>query len=266
MPTLMPMSAPDFDPDLLSRIEDAGINASAPTEQRWVDGWLVRFSQLKARRSRCINAVAIGRLPLAVRLGHCAQIYRDAGLPLIVRVTRFTLPIDLDDQLDAIGMHRMDDTRVMVRTRLDETTPAPLPDGHRMAELGPSDFAELTGKWQGASGASRVAQTRRLEASAVPFRSLAIVDARGHPVAWGQSFNEAELVGIYGVFTSPPHRGKGLCTALCSRLIDCARAQDARVAYLQVEATNHAARRIYERLGFADGYGYHYRSPDPHAR
>ena len=29
---------------LLARIEDAGINASAPREQRWVDGWLVRLS------------------------------------------------------------------------------------------------------------------------------------------------------------------------------------------------------------------------------
>ena len=29
-----------FDEALLARIEDAGINASAPREQRWVDGWL----------------------------------------------------------------------------------------------------------------------------------------------------------------------------------------------------------------------------------
>ena len=32
-----------FDAAWLARIEDAGINASAPREQRWVDGWLVRL-------------------------------------------------------------------------------------------------------------------------------------------------------------------------------------------------------------------------------
>ena len=37
---------------LLSRVEDAGINASAPPQQRWLDGWLLRFSPGKAKRAR----------------------------------------------------------------------------------------------------------------------------------------------------------------------------------------------------------------------
>ncbi len=49
---------PAFDATLLSRVEDAGLNASAPPQQRWIDGWLLRFSPGKAKRARCINAVA----------------------------------------------------------------------------------------------------------------------------------------------------------------------------------------------------------------
>ena len=52
-------------PDRLVRIEECGLNASAPPQQRLVDGWLVRFSPGKAKRARCVNAVAAGRLPLA---------------------------------------------------------------------------------------------------------------------------------------------------------------------------------------------------------
>ena len=37
-----------FDATLLSRVEDAGLNASAPPQQRWLDGWLIRFSPGKA--------------------------------------------------------------------------------------------------------------------------------------------------------------------------------------------------------------------------
>jgi ribosomal protein S18 acetylase RimI-like enzyme len=34
---------------------------------------------------------------------------------------------------------------------------------------------------------------------------------------------------------------------------------------LQVDAENTAARSLYLRLGFADGYAYHYRTSDPAA-
>jgi hypothetical protein len=84
--------APAFHPDLLSRIEDAGLNASAPPQQRWLDGWLLRFSPGKAKRARCINAVAAGRLPAREKLALAEAVYAEAALPLIVRITPFTLP------------------------------------------------------------------------------------------------------------------------------------------------------------------------------
>ena len=49
---------------LARRIEDAGLNASAPPQQAFVDGWLLRLSPGKAKRARCINALQRGRLPL----------------------------------------------------------------------------------------------------------------------------------------------------------------------------------------------------------
>ena len=113
------MLNPAFDPTLLSRIEDAGLNASAPPQQRWMDGWLVRFSDGKAKRARCINAVASGRMPVEEKLAVCSALFTELRLPLFVRITPFSQPADIDRKLADVGMTRVDDTRVMVWCRIE---------------------------------------------------------------------------------------------------------------------------------------------------
>ena len=95
---------PAFASGLLGQVEDAGINASAPREQLWVDGWLVRFSPGKAKRARCVQAVASGRMSLDERLARCLAIYAGAGLRPYFRITPFSQPVGLDAQLAARGM------------------------------------------------------------------------------------------------------------------------------------------------------------------
>src|SRR5262245_18096672 len=103
---------------LLSRIEDAVLNASAPPQQRWLDGWLVRFSPGKAKRARCVNPVAAGKLPIQDKLALCQQAFDEAKLPLLFRITPLSEPPRLDDWLADYGLRQFDDTRVMVNADL----------------------------------------------------------------------------------------------------------------------------------------------------
>ena len=82
---------PAFDPLLLQRVEDAGLNASAPPQQLWLDGWLVRFSPGKAKRARCINAVAAGVRPVAHKLREAEAVLGAAQLPMVLRITPFSI-------------------------------------------------------------------------------------------------------------------------------------------------------------------------------
>ena len=252
--------SPAFDETLLSRIEDAGLNASAPPQQRWLDGWLVRFSPGKAKRARCVNAVAAGRLPVDRKLALCAPIYEQAGLPLYVRLTPFSVPRDLDARLAELGMQQQDDTRVMVRTSI-KPFPEPAPVALRLERLPHRAFAETVGRFRGSSLAEREAHAQRLAESPVPFSAFALIDPDGKAAACGQMALEGEIAGLYDVFTEAPRRGRGLATHLCSRLLQEARTLGAKTAYLQVEASNAAARRVYRQLGFEDAYAYHYRTP-----
>ncbi|MBK8108439.1 MAG: GNAT family N-acetyltransferase [Betaproteobacteria bacterium] len=249
-----------MDEALRSRVEDAGLNASAPPQQRWIDGWLVRFSPGKAQRARCINAVASGRLPLKQRLQIALAVYAEAGLPALVRITPFTQPASLDDWLADQGWTRHDDTRVMVCPAIPRITPTPLPTGTQWERLDGAAYALAIGQLRGTPPGQIEAHAQRLAASPVPYQGFAIRrSSDGAVLACGQLAREAELVGLYDIHTQAGTRRQGFAITLCERLLALSTHEGATIAYLQVEAGNEPARRLYHRLGFADAYAYHYR-------
>lgn len=249
-----------MDDALLSRIEDASLNASAPPQQRWLDGWLLRYSPGKARRARCINAVAAGRLPLSHKLAYAADLYAEAGLPMVARITRYTQPTELDGQLAALGWPAVDTTLVQVLADLNRPLPLPLPADTEWALLLAAEYAEAVGGLRGSPAIQRQAHVQRLQTSPVPYQGYVIRRvADGQVLSCGQSAREGDLVGLYDVYTREDQRGQGLAQRLCERLLAQSAAEGATVAYLQVEGSNTTALRVYGRMGFVDGYRYHYR-------
>lgn len=245
---------------MLGRVEDAGINASAPPQQRWLDGWLVRYNPGKAKRARCINAVAPGRLPVDEKLRLAAQVFEAARLPMVVRITPFSQPAGLDDHLASAGFAAMDDTRVMVSQPLSVGALRPLPAGTAWVPLSAADYAQAIGAIRGSPPEQRSAHADRLLGSPVPYQGFAIRRLADQAVlACGQFAREGELVGLYDIATALECRRQGLANLLCERLLSISSNEGAKLAYLQVEADNAPARHIYARLGFTDGYAYHYR-------
>ena len=258
---MSPVLSPAFDPVLLSRIEDAGLNASAPPQQRWVDGWLLRFCPGTAKRARCINAVALGRLSLAERLAACEPVFAEAGLPLLMRITPFTQPGELDARLEGQGFERFDATRVMARQNLRPERPPKPASGVTLRAIALQSFAERVGILRGSLLAQRQAHAVRLLHSPVPYFAFEL-RFDGDAVAWGQIALEGDIAGLYDVFTAPTARRHGFARMLCEGLVAEACSRGARHVYLQVSDANLPARAAYQQLGFSDAYAYHYRSRD----
>lgn len=259
-----PGCGPVVDDALLARIEDAGLNAAAPPQQRLLGGWLLRLSPGKAKRARCVNALAVGSLPVDELLTRAEAVFQEAGLPFIVRITPFTQPANLDALLEARGLRRFDDTRVLLRRDLHDLPDLPLTPAVRMAALSPEAFAALSGRFRGSPPSQCEAHVQRLRNLPLTAIRVALVrrEEGGEPIACAQAVLEGDLVGLYDVHVEASHRGQGHAARLCCHLLQLARREGAATAYLQVDADNLPARRLYAGLGFEDGYAYHYRTRD----
>jgi ribosomal protein S18 acetylase RimI-like enzyme len=257
-PARIPPALAAADDALAARIEEAGLNAAQPPEQLLYDGWLLRYSPGKARRSRSVNAIADGRRPLLEKLAHCRAFYARAGLPCLFRLTPFSRPEGLDGALAGQGLAAEDETRVMVLALAGAALP---PLCHESRDLGAAQFARHAGELRSSPAGQVEAHAARLVCSPLmrEARRLALVEG-GRVVAVGQAVADGDLVGLYDIVTAEPARRRGLATALTAELLRQALLGGARVAYLQVSADNIAARGVYGRLGFADRYAYWYRT------
>jgi ribosomal protein S18 acetylase RimI-like enzyme len=249
----------------LARIEEAGLNAAQPAEQLLVDGWLLRFSPGKARRARSVNAISAGRLDLETKLDLCRGHYAHAHLPLLFRLTPFSQPPALDAFLQRRGFEAFDQTRVMTRA-LSAELPVPgdtaAPDRFSSAAVAVGKFAHIVGALRGSPASQIRAHEARLRASPLLRSSVRrVLRIDGEAVAAGQAVVEDDVAGLYDIVTAPAWRGRGLGRALSALLLADARASRARIAYLQVDAGNAPARRVYSALGFVDRYAYWYRRP-----
>ena len=243
---------------LAERAELAGLNASAPPQQAHIEGWLIRLSPGKAKRSRCVNALAAGTMPLEDVLARCKASFDAAGLPLIIRITPFSQPVDIDTQLEAKGYFSFDAADVMVLDQL----PAVSRETARLQLLDAAAYAELVGALRNSTAIEIDAQAERVAASAVPYQGFALRNTEGTLLACGQMAREGRIAGLYDVFTLIDRRGRGHGLQLCSALLQQARRDGATEAYLQVGSDNEVAKRLYAKLGFRFAYRYHYRSDD----
>lgn len=78
-------------------------------------------------------------------------------------------------------------------------------------------------------------------------------------VAVGRSVADTGWAGVFGMATLPEARGRGAARGVLAALARWAGTRSADRMYLQVEHDNTAALRLYERMGFRELCGYHYR-------
>ena len=92
-----------------------------------------------------------------------------------------------------------------------------------------------------------------------PEAGLFVLEQDEQALATAICVHEGDLAGLFEVATAEAERGKGHGRRLILSALKWARLRGARRAWLQVEADNLAALKLYSGLGFTELYRYHYR-------
>jgi len=178
--------------------------------------------------------------------------YGARGLPAVFKLADgATWPEDLGFRLAALGYKPDTETLLMTGAAAGE------PDGEVALREEPDASFEAVFVGAGSGGDDA---RERLEALArtPPPRAFARIFRDGGPVAIGACATEAVWTGVFAMRTLPDYRRRGLARRLLVALLAAAREAGAWHAWLQVEAANLGAIRLYEGMGFAPAYRYRY--------
>jgi len=239
--------------------EAAALGWRAADEDR-LGRWLLRAADGFTGRANSALPLGSPGLPLATAIGRVRRWYATRGLPTMIAVpypAGRPRASELDEFLAGQGWALRPGT-VTVMTAHAETVARHAPPRpvqvHVAAE--PDDAWLDRYHFRGQSGLPPAG--RQLLVSA-PWQAFGSVRAGGQAVAIGRLAVAAGWAGLTAVEVDPRYRRRGLAAALTARLAAMAVGRGAASLFLQVEDGNDAARRLYERAGFADHHGYHYR-------
>lgn len=227
--------------------------AWAAPEQVNCHGWLMRFADGVTRRANSTAPFPLeGDVSLDEQIAATEAFYRAHDLPPRFQMTRAAAPECLDDELARRGYETEAPVDIMIADA--EKLAAGAGPAISISETAPDGWWELYMQGYGRDPRVIVAGARELPLFASSSGDDGSIEAIGLGVMGGG------WLAVFGMFTRPECRRKGLGAGLIRALAAFAVDRSGIGVYLQVEADNPNARRLYEDLGFRGVYGYHYRT------
>lgn len=254
------MSTPLAIPELASvrRFEAAGFRAWPAASVHYDGAWLIRLTPgHPAKRLNSVNPLDPGDFDdLDARIARAAAAFRAQGRTLTFRLSPLA-PSELGRHFDAAGWRSLSPSLVM-RRPLDDALVETAIDQIPMRDV--SRFIRAALSAQGISNILKPALADII-AAIEPEAGLFAIESDGEAMSTAICVQDGDLAGLFEVATAAHVRGQGFGRRIVLSALKWAWLRGARIAWLQVEADNRAARSLYESIGFRELYRYHYRQP-----
>jgi ribosomal protein S18 acetylase RimI-like enzyme len=225
-----------------------------------LDGWWLRYGDSGARWASSVlphSDGVPGDLPSRIRL--VEEFYAGHGTCARFQISPGACPAGLDDALAQRG-YRVD-TPISLQTAPTAHVIDRLPAGGLRVQTDDQLTDAWFETWLAVHGTSGDPGRERdlLRRVRRPSGYASVLTTAG-VIAAGRAVAETGWAGVFGMATLPDARGRGAGRQVLAALARWAADHGAEHLYLQVEPDNTAARRLYERAGFAELCRYHYRT------
>jgi N-acetylglutamate synthase len=245
------VSLPDVD-----AFERAGLLAWPGIEEKWDGSWLRRAAggyTKRANSTQCFDPDDFEDADVRVISASSWMVLRK--IKPVFRITPLSSP-ELNATLDEASWQTIDPSHLYAMELGDVEA-----DGNAefLSPLDPK-FLAVAQRLQGYDDATLAAMKALLAALTVPAVGV-VLHRDGEAVASSIMAVANGIVITGNVVTDPTRRRQGLASAMMRSGLSWARGQGAKVAALNVQADNEAAKALYAGLGYTHRYDYHYRIP-----
>jgi N-acetylglutamate synthase len=243
------------DSDLAWRVEETCLNAWPALRQVLLGGWVLRFSGGLTRRANSANPLRIRGPDADDLIASCEGLYRHHRLPTIFRLPSIINP-GIDARLAAQRYSR-EGLSLVLHADIGAVPAMRDPDVQLLSRPTPQWFAAMA-QLQHHTRKQAGLYRRIVGHLSIPAAFAIRSDDSGiAALAYGAI--QDGLICYESVVTDPSRHRRGYARRLITSLASWAADRGVRGACLEVEAANTPARTLYERLGFAELYRYHYR-------
>lgn len=243
---------------VVRRFEAAGFRAWPAAAVQYDGTWVVRLNAgHPAKRLNSVNTLDPGDVAnIRERVGRAGRRFEAYGRPLTFRLSPLSGPA-LTQYFDAEGWDTLAESLVM-RASLAEVPVEETLHQIPMRDVG--RFMNAAMAVHAMDPALRPGLTEIIS-SIEPEAGLFVLEDGDEALATAVCVHDGDLAGLFEIATGPRVRGKGHGRRVILAALKWARLRGAKHAWLQVEADNEVARRLYESIGFKELYRYHYRRP-----
>ena len=241
--------------------EEAAINGFPPLRQVVCDDWLLRFSGGGRRTANSATPLREPNGDLDAAIDTAETLYRAEGQPTIFRIPSFLAP-DIDRRFAERG-YTAEGESCIIEGPLDPIIAAAAPFGGtgavRLSSRPTAEWFAAMHRLQGHPAEFQLLY-RQIVASIVLPAAFAELSAGGEPVALAYGAIHRGMLCFESVVTDERRRRQGLSRRVLGALAEWSKRNGARVATLQVEASNTPGRTLYHSIGMTtELHRYHYR-------